>query len=115
MAGINPAMTLRVNPAMTSGALHAGPFPSFLIHFSNSPSSVQASSPVLFVEAPGRPVSFLSPRTPRHTRGMARQVAQPLFFVAVLPLESTGASRRAIAAFSLRHRAALFVGRSISG
>src|SRR5262249_61627414 len=46
---------------------------------------------------------------------MARQVAQPLFFVAVLPLESTGASRRAIAAFSLRHRAALFVGRSISG
>src|SRR5262249_9064950 len=78
-------------------------------------ANTQAPSPVLFVEAPGRPVSFLSPRTPRHTRGMARQVAQPLFFVAVLPLESTGASRRAIPAFSLRHRAALFVGRSISG
>src|SRR5215475_5445720 len=42
---------------------------------------------------------------------MARQVAQPLFFVAALPLESTGASRRAITAFSLRHRAALFAGR----
>src|SRR5215471_2660380 len=110
MAGINPAMTLRVNPAMTSGALHAGPFPSFQIHFSNSPSSVQASSPVFFVEAPGRPVSFSS-LTPRHTRGMARQVAQPLFVVAALPLESTGASRRAITAFSLRHRAALFAGR----
>src|SRR5262249_60426461 len=42
---------------------------------------------------------------------MARQVAQPLFFVAALPLGSTGASRRAITAFSLRHRAALFAGR----
>src|SRR5262249_35195837 len=42
---------------------------------------------------------------------MARQVAQPLFFVAALPLESAGASRRAITAFSLRHRAALFAGR----
>ena len=27
MAGINPAMTLRVNPGMTPGALHAGPSP----------------------------------------------------------------------------------------
>jgi len=92
------------------GCVARRPFPIFLIHFSNSPSSVQASSPVLFVEAPGRPVSFSS-HTPRNTRGMARQVAQPLFFVAALPLESTGASRRAITALSLRHRAALFAGR----
>src|SRR5215467_2261318 len=40
--------------------------------------------------------SFLSSSRPSpKARGMARQVAQPLFFVAALPLESTGASRRA--------------------
>jgi len=33
---------------------------------------------------------------------MARQVAQPLFCRAAFPLENAGASRRAIAAFSVR-------------
>ncbi|MGA8748205.1 MAG: hypothetical protein WB563_05355, partial [Pseudolabrys sp.] len=41
--------------------------------------------------------SFPSP----NARGMARQVAQPLFCRAAFPLENAGASRRAIAAFFL--------------
>ena len=45
-------------------------------------------------------------------RGMARQVAQPLFFLCPCSLSRTrGASRRAITASSFRHRAALFAGR----
>src|SRR5262249_55781404 len=108
MAGINPAMTLRVNPAMTSGALHTGPFPIFLIHFSNSVSSSGVRHHPYSLRRRVRRRLFSHPR---NMRGMARQVAQPLFVVAALPLESAGASRRAIAAFSLRHRAALFAGR----
>ena len=78
----------------------------------------QASSPVLFGEAPGRPVfPFVSPQK---MRGMARQGAQPLFFVCPHSLsEIRGAARRAtqtslrslgsFTASSLRRRAALFV------
>ena len=78
----------------------------------------QASSPVLFGEAPGRPV-FPSV-SPQKMRGMARQGAQPLFFMCPHSLsEIRGAARRAtqtslrslgsFAASSLRRRAALFV------
>ena len=78
----------------------------------------QASSPVLFGEAPGRPVfPFVSPQK---MRGLARQGAQPLFFMCPHSLsEIRGAARRAtqtslrslgsFAASSLRRRAALFV------
>ena len=52
-----------------AGCVARRPFPIFLIHFSNSPSSVQASSPVFFAGAPGRPVSFSSLLTPLGIRG----------------------------------------------
>src|SRR5262249_19886210 len=59
MAGINPATTLRVNPAMTSGALHTIPhFPDSL--FKQRRCVGHASSPVFFA-APGTPSSLLSP------------------------------------------------------
>jgi hypothetical protein len=58
---------------------------------------------------PERGLSF---RPAQKVRGeMARQVAQPLFFDAAFPRENAGASRRAIAAFFFRRRAALFGGR----
>jgi hypothetical protein len=72
----------------------------------------------LFGEAPGRPVfPFVSPQ---NMRGMARQGAQPLFFMCPYSLsEIRGAARRAtqtslrslgsFAASSLLRRAALFV------
>ena len=86
------------------------------IHFSNS----QASSPVLFVEAPGRPVFLLFVCPLAKARGMARQVAQPLLLCARGPSRDRGAPlgappRQACAvwaylrASSLRRRAALFV------
>ena len=54
----------------------------------------QASSPILFGEAPGRPVfPFVSPQK---MRGLARQGAQPLFFMCPHSLsEIRGAARRA--------------------
>ena len=82
-----------------------------------------ASSPVFFVEAPGRPVSRLVFSPLGKARGMARQVTQPFILcVPVFPLENTGAPlgappgqaravRAYLRAFSLRHRAVLFVGR----
>ena len=94
----------------------------FTIHFSNSQliSNSQASSPVLFVEAPGRPVFLLFVSPLAKARGMARQVAQPLFLCARGPSRDRGAPlgappRQACAvwaylrASSLRRRAALFV------
>src|SRR6476660_2832528 len=70
-------------------------------------SNTHASSPVLFGEAPGRPVF---PLFPLKDEGMARQVAQPLFLMCPHSLsEIRGASRRAITASSLLRRAALFV------
>ena len=89
--------------------------------FTNSlfkqPSSHQ---PVLFVEAPGRPVVLLFVSPLAKARGMARQVAQPLFLCARGPSRDRGAPlgappRQACAvwaylrASSLRRRAALFV------
>ena len=86
--------------------------------FKQPSSNSRASSPVLFGEAPGRPVfPFVSPQ---NMRGMARQGAQPLFFVCPHSLsEIRGAARRAtqtslrslgsFAASSLLRRAALFV------
>jgi len=90
------------------GCVARRPIPQFPDSLFKQRRFVGHASSSVFFAAPGTPSSSL---TPRHTRGMARQVAQPLFFVAALPLESTGASRRAITAFSLRHRAALFAGR----
>jgi hypothetical protein len=86
--------------------------------FKQPSSNSRASSPVLFGEAPGRPVfPFVSPQK---MRGMARQGAQPLFFMCPHSLsEIRGAARRAtqtslrslgsFAASSLLRRAALFV------
>ena len=82
----------------------------------------RAPSPVFFGEAPGRPVSVPSFLPRANARGMARQVAQPLFFQCPCSLSKTrGASRRAtqtslrslglLAASSLLRRAALFVDR----
>ena len=51
-----------------------------------------ASSPVFFVEAPGRPVSRLVFSPLGKARGMARQVTQPFDLCRpVFPLENTGA------------------------
>src|SRR4029077_15767368 len=93
------------------------------IHFSNSQfsnsqfSNSHAPSPVLFVEAPGRPVVLLFVCPLAKARGMARQVAQPLFLCARGPSRDRGAPlgappRQACAvwaylrASSLRRRAA---------
>ena len=83
-------------------------------------SNSQASSPVLFVEAPGRPVflHFVCPLA--KARGMARQGAQPFVLSARGPSRGRGAPlgappRQACAvwaylrASSFRRRAALFV------
>jgi hypothetical protein len=102
MAGTSPAMTPK-------GVAYASVQPPvFHIQFSKS----QAPSPVFFGEAPGRPVSVPSFLPRANARGMARQVAQPLFFQCPCSLSKTrGASRRAITASSLLRRAALFVDR----
>jgi hypothetical protein len=83
-------------------------------------SNSQASSPVLFVEAPGRPVflRFVCPLA--KARGMARQGAQPFVLSARGPSRDRGAPlgapprqacavRAYLRASSLRRRAALFV------
>jgi hypothetical protein len=109
------------------------PFLTSPIHFSNSSTRRLAgsrkrcaSSPVFFVKAPGRPVSRLVFSPLGKARGMARQVTQPFVLCRpVFPLENTGAPlgappgqaravRAYLPAFSLRHRAVLFVGRSNS-
>jgi hypothetical protein len=74
--------------------------PVFHIQLSNSSArrhggsrKSRVSSPVLFGEAPGRPVFRLSPLK---DEGMARQGAHPLFFVCPHSLsEMRGAARRA--------------------
>jgi hypothetical protein len=88
---------------------------AFPIHFSNSLSQRSAA---LFLCGAGYAVVLLF--VPQKMRGMARQRAQPLFFVCPHSLsEMRGAARRAtrtslrspgsFAASSLRRRAALFV------
>ena len=69
-----------------------------------------ASSPVFFVEAPGRPVSRLVFSPLGKARGMARQVTQPFDLCRpVFPLENTGgASWRATRTSS--RRPGLFAG-----
>ena len=115
MAGTSPAMTPK-------GVAYASVQPPvFHIQFSKS----QAPSPVFFGEAPGRPVSVPSFLPRANARGMARQVARPLFFQCPCSLSKTrGASRRAtqtslrslgsFAASSLLRRAALFVDRLLA-
>jgi hypothetical protein len=109
------------------------PFLTSPIHFSNSSTRRLAgsrkrcaSSPVFFIKAPGRPVSRLVFSPLGKARGLARQVTQPFVLCRpVFPLENTGAPlgappgqaravRAYLPAFSLRHRAVLFVGRSNS-
>jgi hypothetical protein len=123
MAGTSPAMTPK-------GVAYASVQPPvFHIQFSKSIArrhagsrKRRAPSPVFFGEAPGRPVSVPSFLPRANARGMARQVAQPLFFQCPCSLSKTrGASRRAtqtslrslglLAASSLLRRAALFVDR----
>ena len=71
----------------------------------------QATSPVFLSRPRGGPSLFPSP----NARGMARQVAQPLFCRAAFPLENAGASRRAIAAFSFRRPGTLCGGHPTCG
>ena len=68
----------------------------------------QVLSPMLFVEALGRPVGVFHNFPLANAREMARQVAQPLFVLLPRSLSrDAGASWRAIAASSVLRRAAL--------
>ena len=85
---------------------------AFPIYFSNSQfKPTKRHHPYCLARPRVGPSPFLL-LSPQNMRGMARQVAQPLFFQCPCSLSKTrGASRRAITASSLLRRAALFVDR----
>src|SRR6185437_15995576 len=106
--------------AATRSATSCSQFTFQTANFKQPISNSQASSPVLFVEAPGRPVflHFVCPLA--KARGMARQGAQPFVLSARGPSRDRGAPlgapprqacavRAYLRASSLRRRAALFV------
>src|SRR5262249_56116027 len=97
---------------MTPCALHAHSlFLRFTFQTANEPPKRHHPYCLSRPRVGPSPSSLLAPLD--NTRGMARQVAQPLFFVAVLPLESTAPSPPAITPFSFLPPPPPFLARSL--